>query len=472
MRGAIDRGHLTLALGDFNMIPLSLAHQLITTHAAVEDAWRVMHPNSSTSAYEDLTVKADAESPIVVPSIADNLTVNGTTCDSALNTWRWEKAQQKKLSAPGEKEVFVPDTAPDPRGKRLDYIFVGQERRDRDGDEDVDIARSTKKKIWRVEHVKVGFTNPHPVLRCSLSDHFSVEATLSLASPSPSQDDDDDQFQATAATSPTHSHYHHRHVQNPTNVTDTNDNQTTDTSITKTLYPTNKLRSQRERYLPISIYDEILSMITSYTHRETRQRSFRLGHFIVQCLITLACLIAVWWSSSGKGNENGKGNYIAFILMLIAVLGFAAGLLDGLIGGFFIGSELRALREFEWEIRNVRQLALDATDSSYEYPLALANGVMDGSFVGGGGDDGATAAASAGVGAGVAVRTGGYGGDDDGGGGSGGGSGGGGDDDDHQSTARTTTAGDMDATARTAATTTTTTKAGSMDGKVLAEAGR
>jgi len=35
-------------------------------------------------------------------------------------------------------------------------------------------------------------------------------------------------------------------------------------------------------------------------------------------------------------------------------LGLGAGIIDGLIGGFFVGSEIRALKEFEWEMRNVR----------------------------------------------------------------------------------------------------------------------
>lgn len=45
------------------------------------------------------------------------------------------------------------------------------------------------------------------------------------------------------------------------------------------------------------------------------------------------------------------------MLVFISTIGLAAGLLDGLIGGFFINSELRALREFEWEIRNAQEMA-------------------------------------------------------------------------------------------------------------------
>jgi len=49
-------------------------------------------------------------------------------------------------------------------------------------------------------------------------------------------------------------------------------------------------------------------------------------------------------------------NYVSFILILVSSLGLMAGTVDGLIGGLFVGSELRALAEFEWEVRNALQL--------------------------------------------------------------------------------------------------------------------
>ena len=35
---------------------------------------------------------------------------------------------------------------------------------------------------------------------------------------------------------------------------------------------------------------------------------------------------------------------MAFILMLLSTFGLSAGVIDGLIGGLFVGSELRALK--------------------------------------------------------------------------------------------------------------------------------
>jgi sphingomyelin phosphodiesterase 2 len=51
-------------------------------------------------------------------------------------------------------------------------------------------------------------------------------------------------------------------------------------------------------------------------------------------------------------------NYVAFILMLLSSVGLSVGVIDGLMGLLFIGSEMRALKEFEWEVRNARERAL------------------------------------------------------------------------------------------------------------------
>ena len=53
MRGAAERGHVVIGLGDFNMVPLSLAHRIIETHSPARDVWRLFHPNSSVGAAKD-----------------------------------------------------------------------------------------------------------------------------------------------------------------------------------------------------------------------------------------------------------------------------------------------------------------------------------------------------------------------------------------------------------------------------------
>jgi sphingomyelin phosphodiesterase 2 len=89
-------------------------------------------------------------------------------------------------------------------------------------------------------------------------------------------------------------------------------------------------------------------MIHKYQKRERRQRRLRLSHFLVSVVISIGCFAAVWWSPR---------NFVAFVLILVSTLGLFAGVIDGLIGGLFVGSEIRALKEFEWEISNARRAA-------------------------------------------------------------------------------------------------------------------
>lgn len=293
MRGAGERGHLVLGLGDFNMVPLSFAHQLITGYASVQDAWRVLHPNSSIGpANDDLERKRGRE----IPTAAYSLSENGATCDGVLNTWRWSKEQQKKQYK-GEN-IVVEDTTQDPRAKRLDYIFIG----------DSEYLRSPNSNKWHVQDIKVGMTERHPSIGCSLSDHFSVEATLSRG--------------GNSAELPLH-----------TGQAESENSTTQHIDFNS--------RS-------ISTYDTILSMIEIYTRRERHQRHFRLANFGISIVVAVGCFIAIWWSPRP---------FVAFLLILLSTLGFGAGVLDGLIGGLFIGSELRALKEFKWEIQNAKDMA-------------------------------------------------------------------------------------------------------------------
>ncbi|KAF2084118.1 DNase I-like protein [Saccharata proteae CBS 121410] len=292
MRGAAERGHLVLGLGDFNMLPLSLAHRLIETHSPARDIWRLIYPDSSIGAARDAVEKKRGKP---MPTADFNIKVNGATCDSALNTWRWNEAHRKRLEK-GE-DVVIESSVEDPRAKRLDYIFFSCGEQSPSAD---------FKTGWTLETANVGMTMRHPELRCSLSDHFSIEATL-VHVPS---------AESTAASAPSPS---------------------------------------PAPSLPIQAYDEILRMIHSYTQREMRQRKLRVGHFGAQLAIAIGCFIAVWWVPR---------NFVAFILMLVSSLGLAYGVVDGLMGGLFVGSELRALREFEWEIRNARSRAIGSAGLS------------------------------------------------------------------------------------------------------------
>lgn len=293
MRAAAERGHLVIGLGDFNMIPLSLAHRIVETHSPVRDVWRILHPDSSIGSTRDKVEKARG---MPVPTANFNLTVNGATCDSELNTWRWNQAHKKRL-AKGEN-VQIDPTVADPNAKRLDYIFFSSGRY-----HNADTGQETAE--WEPKDVNVGMTQRHPTLHCSLSDHFSVEATLTRRSTAPS-----------------------------------------DVHLSPLALP--------ERYLPIETYDEILATTLKYQVRERIQRKLRIGHFFFQLSMSIVCLIGVWWSPH---------NYVSFILMLLSSVGLSVGVIDGLMGLLFVGSEIRALKEFEWEVRNARERALARSGS-------------------------------------------------------------------------------------------------------------
>ncbi|EYE95074.1 inositol phosphosphingolipid phospholipase [Aspergillus ruber CBS 135680] len=291
MRGAAERGHLVIGLGDFNMVPSSFAHMLIRAHAPVQDVWQVLHPESSVAAAVDPVEKKRGKP---IPTAEFNLLENGATCDGKYNTWRWSKADQKRLDK-GEN-IGVDKDAPCPRGKRLDYIFVG----------DGGYPPSFPEPKWAIESTRIAMTERHPTLRCSLSDHFAVEAVVTRRRPDSSNSESTQEQEQK----------HRTHSPNAVLAPDT--------------------------------YDRILEMIHKYNLRERSQRRWRMAHFILSVIVSIGCFVGVWWT--------GGLSYVAFILILVSTLSFGAGILDGLIGGLFVSSELRALKEFEWEVRNAKRI--------------------------------------------------------------------------------------------------------------------
>jgi sphingomyelin phosphodiesterase 2 len=127
-------------VGDFNCQQGSLAHKLITSHGLVSDSWLVAHPDRPPQS---------ASSNYSLLSDADRIRLLGVTCDSKLNTWRaYDLAKDMD----------------DPTAKRLDYVFVNQERA-------------------IVKDSTVVFTEHVPLLNCSYSDHFGIHVTLQLQEP-------------------------------------------------------------------------------------------------------------------------------------------------------------------------------------------------------------------------------------------------------------------------------------------------
>ena len=311
MRAASDRGSLVIGLGDFNMVPLSFAHVLIESRAGVQDVWRVVKPASSVGASLDPPEKERRKrvNEEETPNVDTSLQEHGHTCDSVLNTWRWNKSHQKQLAQGHDREVLGTDM--DSKAKRLDYIFFGG------------IGNG-----WKVANVKVALTERHPTLRCSLSDHFAVQATVERSRMKPPK----------AARVEAHAVQHDSNAEDPTLEVVDFEEEDFEKAISQ--MPTQSRVGQ-------DFYNDILAMIEKYKVRERRQRRYGLLHFVGSALTSIGCFVAAWWLPR---------NFVAFILILLSTFGIMAGTLNGLIGGLFVGSELRALAEFEWEVRNALYL--------------------------------------------------------------------------------------------------------------------
>jgi sphingomyelin phosphodiesterase 2 len=202
-------------------------------------------------------------------------------------------------------------------GRRLDYIFVG----------DGGYPPSFPAPQWNVESASVAMMQRHPTLRCSLSDHFGVEAVITRGL-SPGAKSSDHHDEAARRPEPPNADDHGLNIQ-----------------PSSRLHPTTAPNTA----LTPETYDEILAMVDKYMLRERSQRRWRLAHFVASVFISIGCFVGVWWTSDVI--------YVAFILTFVSTLNFGAGILDGLIGGLFMSSEIRALKEFAWEIKTARRLA-------------------------------------------------------------------------------------------------------------------
>ena len=278
LRGAVQKGHVAIGVGDFNMIPSSLAHRLISTHGMVSDSWLSAYPST----------------PDIHPPGANaqfNVEVMGATCDSVLNTWRM----------PGLR-LPPPDTV-DPRGKRLDYVFHSP-------------ANSS------VRSIMVGMTEPMDMpsqtggkggagRNCSLSDHFSVEVQLALA-PNYEQ-------QHTLAV-----------AKNPALIPNESLIDIAGSARAQEAEMSHQVSEvSGERYLPMDIIDKIFAVQSEYTAREVKEKFWRIAHFWASIPVLVLLHVAVWWSP-----HNGVSFCIMFLGWVVAV----TGVMDGLIGFIFTGS--------------------------------------------------------------------------------------------------------------------------------------
>ncbi|CAN8099786.1 unnamed protein product [Discula destructiva] len=494
LRAAANQpGHLVIAAGDFNMLPLGPEHRILTAHApGLRDVWRVLHPDSSpgpasensNSNHHHLRRKRQ---PPIPATVTQNLSHHGCTSNSILNTWRWPRARRARLGR-GKPPLLEPspETTPDdPHAQRLDYIFANTGARDvfpppsssvydNDDDDDNKLDDHDDGEIdgepliggWVVRDVRVGMTQRHPELGCSLSDHFSVEATLVFhttaspyAAPSAQRRGGGDlggggdagstlavpslsgwplppgrlsatfrswrssstpfaplqhpsPAAATAATTTTtdaaglaaeqgrdptaaddiiiapangaylslHSPPSSTISHLPPGAMDLDTQLLSSLSSfhhppiyntptpTPTPTPTSPLAPHQLTTLPPSAYTALLTEIHLYTARETDQTRLRTAHFCFWLFALVACCLATWFIPTDPDKISVTQNHaVNFVMVLVTSLGLVAGCVDGLLALlFFAGSERRALREFAWEVRNAKRIALGDLGVSVE----------------------------------------------------------------------------------------------------------
>ncbi|KAJ2978462.1 hypothetical protein NUW58_g7486 [Xylaria curta] len=412
-RNAAERGHIAVVLADLNAVPFSLPYRLLTSHAAIRDAWRVLYPDSSLGSRTHELERA-RDRPI--PTAAFNVAENGVTSNSAYNTWAWSSSKRRALRS-GKRPMLISPETPDEDGQRVDYIFFS-----RGGDPHVfptdlseilsahntytddGVGASPSPPGWVVKDVRVGLMARHPDLGCSLSDHFSVEATLILHTPTPLQRRHRRRSRSRSRSrSKSRSRSGSRRNSRTLNLGDggimalkgarlnikpkekekERGRPTTPHSFTSTDAGVNTLgaraaameqgtylqsptassyrRGSRDRAawdhqlsslelgtpprLPVAAYDEIIHLIDVHASRTHRQRNLGIAHFALWAVILVGSYVGIWFLPNGKG---------AFALLVASSLGFTAGVVTLLLALLFYTAELNKLNEFEWEIRNAK----------------------------------------------------------------------------------------------------------------------
>ncbi|KAG2154561.1 Endonuclease/exonuclease/phosphatase [Suillus clintonianus] len=152
-RQAAELGRYVIAMGDFNSIPAGLPMNVVLNHAGLVDSWATSH--------------AHIPPPSGMLSPIEGVLNYGVTADSPLNSYR-------------DSEPSGDPIVRKYQGKRLDYILFRHPSPNATNDH---LPRLT------CRDSQVVFTDTIPGNTCSYSDHFGIEATLSIDTHAGNQDD-------------------------------------------------------------------------------------------------------------------------------------------------------------------------------------------------------------------------------------------------------------------------------------------
>lgn len=133
----------------------------------------------------------------------------------------------------------------------------------------------------------------------------------------------------------------------------------------------------KEEFLAPEIIGEIQALTAAYMRREKWEYLWRIAHFWASLAALAGLHVGVWWAAAAGGPGVALG-----CTVLSWVVG-VTGVLDGLIGFLFMGSEINALREFEEEIA-VYRAVMEEKVACGEGRVRVLGGVGGGGGQGGG----------------------------------------------------------------------------------------
>ncbi|KAI1165992.1 hypothetical protein F5B18DRAFT_608118 [Nemania serpens] len=351
LQAASQRRHgraLVIGLGDLNTEPNSLPWRILKHRAPdVYDTWlesplrRKVLPETSE---QDGNVRNGS------PSIQD-----GATYGSPYNTWQWSRDERTQyLTGQPDtptSELMLPPEIDQSQAIRIDYILASvasqlqhttpPQTGGENGIHNTSVAH--QRGVWVVKATKVGMLDRHPILGCSLSDHFSVEATLAFQQQEISSDSS---VTADSCTDllPSSSHVAYGKFQ-PRDANGELANLTT---------ASNNSYARKDDKM---ILEEVCCVLKDY-ELVRQQRSWwgkiRVG---VAGAVLIGSLAGVW-------TVKGVG-WARFLLGMAGALALTFTVVDGYGGLLFNLSEAAALQELTWEVNNVKlRVANSPSDNS------------------------------------------------------------------------------------------------------------
>ncbi|KAF5238841.1 hypothetical protein FANTH_10169 [Fusarium anthophilum] len=277
--------------------------------------------------------------------VMEDNNAKGNTYGSPQNTWHWTRKQRSQYLKQHD-ENGAPAVPPDPdhsQAMRIDYILANTSTQNRP-------ISGHGHGTWVVVAATLGMLERHPILGCSLSDHFSVEATLAIQEQLPPGLSQQQSSKSVlnpqwAEIIPARVSLEKPRPDSPMGGSKAQDSQSRpDTEMKKPKsVPEDDLQNPH-RLSKMQVLDGILRTLRDYElvrRRRMQWRRLRLGG---AGITLLGSLVGVW-----------AIKHVAWARFLLALAGMVAtGLLtiDGLGSYLFTQAETAALEELKWEVEN------------------------------------------------------------------------------------------------------------------------